>query len=499
MNMKLFKYIIASVAIVFASFWTSCSEDFLETSSTEETSAGTVAQTLDGLYNAVNGIHRNMVSQFLSNQGMGGEPGFIICREALGDDFTWDTQTWHQNFLQWSLNTNPSNSYNAGLWRTYYQFILNANLILEALDGNFVDSPEPLAKYVRGEALCIRAWAHFNLVQLYAKRYDAATPNTQDGIIYRENSGIEPLARISVAEVYTKINEDLDVAIPALAGYIPEDVNHYSQATAYGLKARVALAQQNYPVAAENAVKAITTAEAGGSKMLAPDQLMFGFADIATKTKDALYASITLDDQTVYFYSFYAYMGWNFNSSSNRTGIKCISSTTYDLMSETDLRRQWWDPTGKAEVPTGAVYNQRVYQHRKFTARSTANAVGEFAYMRLEEMYLTAAEAYARAGQNGPAQQYLTALLAQRDPGYTPSNTGAALVEEVMNNRRIELWGEGFRWFDLKRLGLPVNRTGTNFASAFCGFLTKAPNADGWVFEIPNAELNNNPLCTKNY
>ena len=50
-------------------------------------------------------------------------------------------------------------------------------------------------------------------------------------------------------------------------------------------------------------------------------------------------------------------------------------------MSPTDLRRQWWDPTGEAEVP-GSSYNQRVYQNRKFTARSTANAVGDVAFMR---------------------------------------------------------------------------------------------------------------------
>ena len=39
-------------------------------------------------------------------------------------------------------------------------------------------------------------------------------------------------------------------------------------------------------------------------------------------------------------------------------------------------------------------------------------------------------------------------------------NTGAKLADEIMTHRRIELWGEGFRWFDLKRLGLPLDRTG---------------------------------------
>jgi hypothetical protein len=497
--MKQFKYILLSVIIGTALSLTACSEDFLDTVPTESVAAGTISETLDGLYIALNGIHRNMVSQFLGNQGMGGEPGFMICREAEGDDFTWDTQTWHQTYLQWAPNLNEASSYNANFWRTYYQFILNANLILEVLENKFSDSPEALAKHIKGESLCIRAWSHFNLVQLYAKRYDAANNNAQDGIPYRESSEAVPQARQSVAEVYSKINADLDNAIALLEGYKPVEVTHYSRAVAYGLKARVALAQQNYPVAAENAVSAIREAETLGSRLMTKDQLMHGFANITTSTKEAMYAAKTLDDQTVYFYSFYGYMGWNFNSSSNRTGIKCISSTTYDLMSATDLRRQWWDPTGTASVPN-STYNKRVYQHRKFTARSTANAVGDVAFMRLSEMYLSAAEAYARAGSNDLAKQYLSAFVAERDPDYTDSgNTGDALAEEVMNHRRIELWGEGFRWFDLKRLHLDVDRTGTNFGSQFVGFLHKDKDAPEWTYEIPKAETDYNTLCTKNH
>ncbi|MDR2805420.1 MAG: RagB/SusD family nutrient uptake outer membrane protein [Dysgonamonadaceae bacterium] len=497
--MKQFKYILFSIAIGAAFNLTSCSDDFLDTTPTESVSAVTISETLDGLYIALNGIHRNMVSQFLENQGMGGEPGFMICREAEGDDFTWDVQTWHQTYLQWAPNKSETSSYNAGFWRTYYQFILNANLILEGLEKNFANSSDPMAKYIKGEALCIRAWSHFNLVQLYAKRYEASSNNTQDGIPYRESSEIVPIARNSVNDVYQKINADLDNAIALLDGYEPYDVTHYSQAAAYGLKARVTLAQQNYTDAAAAAVAAINAAEATGATLMTKNQLMGGFADITTNTKEAIYAAKTLNDQTVYFYSFYAYMGWNFNSSSNRTGIKCISSTTYDLMSATDLRRQWWDPTGTASVPSSS-YNKRVYQHRKFMARSTADPVGDVAFMRLSEMYLTAAEAYARAGNDLLAKQYLKKFVAERDPSYTDSsNSGVALAEEIMNHRRIELWGEGFRWFDLKRLHLDVHRTGTNYNISFAGFLDKDKDAPEWVYEIPKAETDYNLLCTKNH
>lgn len=496
--MKYIKYITLGV-VSFTLSLTSCSDSYLDTVPTESISAETIGQTLDGLYLALNGIHRKMVSQDLSNQGMGGEPGFMLSREAHGDDMTWDTQTWHKTHLTWDININPSSSYNSGVWKTYYQFILNANLILENLEANFQGSSEPMANYIKGEALCIRAWAHFQLVQYYAKRYAAGGNNTQLGVPYRETSETTEMARNTVEEVYTKINTDLDNAISLLDGYNAEDITHYTSKVAYGLKARVALVQQKYQEAANYAAQAIALAKADGHQIMTTDQLTNGFSDITSETKEVMYAAKTLDDQTVYFYSFYAYMSWNFNSSSIRTGIKCISQSTYDLMSPTDLRRQWWDPTGEAAVPASS-YNKRAYQNRKFTARATSNAVGDVAFMRISEMYLIASEAYARAGDDTNAKNYFHEFVAQRDPDYVDSgNTGDALAEEIMNHRRIELWGEGFRWFDLKRLNLPCKRTGSNFNVTFCGFLEKAQSENGWYYEIPKAETDYNTLMEKNY
>ena len=75
-------------------------------------------------------------------------------------------------------------------------------------------------------------------------------------------------------------------------------------------------------------------------------------------------------------------------------------------------------------------------------------------------MYLNEAEALARLGRNSEAQQALFDLIITRDPAYTKSsNTGDALVEEILLQRRIELWGEGFRYFDLKRMNLPLDRS----------------------------------------
>ena len=110
-------------------------------------------------------------------------------------------------------------------------------------------------------------------------------------------------------------------------------------------------------------------------------------------------------------------------------------------------------------------------------------------------MYLTAAEAYARGGNTAKAQEIFTKFQITRDPAYAG---GGDLIEEIMTSRRIELWAEGLRYFDLKRLNLPIKR-GRNFDQTFCTFLEKEAGADGWTWEIPKIETDNNPLCEKNY
>lgn len=498
--MKSFKYITMGLAMAGAMSFSSCASDFLDTIPTADVSTSLINQSLDNLYFALNGIHREQVSQESGSQGYGGEPGFMIAKDCSADDVTWLTNTWYKSAnLNWQANASATNSNNARIWRVYYQWVMNANLILEGLENVEVGAgQEKLYNQIKGEALTFRAFGHFQVVQLWADRYVAGGANTHLGIPYRLDSKGGELARSTCKETYDYILADLDEAASLLAGIEVNDVNHFTETFVWGLKSRVALAMQDYANAAAWAEKAIQLAEANGNELMGPDDLMNGFADITTKTKEAIYAAKTQNDQTVYFYSFYANMSWNFSSTAIRQGVKSINADTYDTMSETDLRRQWWDPTGEMAVPlTSFVKNK--YQNRKFTARATSDAVGDVAFMRLAELYLNLAEAYARGGNDAKAQEVFTKFQVTRDPAYAGNgNTGAALAEEIMNSRRVELWGEGFRYTDLKRLNLDLVR-GRNFDIAFCGFLEKKAGEKGWTWEIPNIETNYNPLCETNY
>jgi hypothetical protein len=504
--MKKLKYILVSALAIASLSLGSCSSDYLDTVPASDVSENTVGSSLENLRLLLNGTYRKMVSQDGSSQGLGGEPGYIISRETLGDDMTWQTNTWHKTTHQWMAHRSATNSVNYLPWRYYYRWASQANFIIEHIDEHEASNPA-LHHGIKGEALCIRAFTHFNLVQMYAQRYAAGTANDQLGIPVRTNTLLEPQARNTVAEVYAQINKDLDDAIELLAGYKPEAADnaarqtHFTEESAWGLKARVALVQQDYATAATAAAKSLELAKAQGYALMQPDELMNGFADITTATKEAMWAARTKADQTIYFYHFMAYMSWNDNTTAIRQGVKSISLDTYEMMSPTDLRRQWWDPTGSRDDLQGSVFKSYVTypgQVRKFRARSTSDHVSDYAFMRIDEIYLIEAEALARQGKDSEAQTVLTEFAVTRDPEYKASNTGNALIDEILTHRRIELWGEGFRFFDLKRMNMPLDRKGSNFDQAFCSVLHVDAGDISWQYAIPQEELDNNPLMKVN-
>lgn len=499
--MKLIKNITLSVAALSAVAFTACESDFMDVAPTESVSDVTIQSSVNNVYLAVNGLQKEMVSQETGYQALGGLPGFMFSRDWQADDITCHAGgNWWSRFATWQYIKNGSSGYNYSYYSVPYQWILNANKILESLEAidraSLTGADQALYDQCKGEALAFRAFAHYDMVQMYAKRYVPGQANSQDGVIYRKSSAIEELGRSSVEDTYKAIEADFTEAASLLKGIEVNDVNHFSEKVVLGFLARVALTKGEYTKAAQYAEQAISVAEGEGRKLMDESNLYCGFSNINDDTKEVLWGAMTPDDKTVYFYSFMAYMSWNFNSSAVRSYVNCINKELYHTMSETDLRLAWWDPTGTLKGPASN-FKSYEYQNRKFTARSSSNAVCHVSFMRLAEMYLIAAEAYARAGQEPKAKAIFTKFQVTRDPAYTESNaTGEALITEIMNSRRVELWGEGQRMFDLKRLGQKVVRDSQSDAS-LCGFIEK--ESTDWVYEIPLHETDYNPACTKNY
>ena len=86
-----------------------------------------------------------------------------------------------------------------------------------------------------------------------------------------------------------------------------------------------------------------------------------------------------------------------------------------------------------------------------------------------------------------------------RVPTYVSSSaSGTAYLTEIMNSRRVELWGEGFRFYDLKRLNQALNRNGSNHNSALAVSMDVAAGDASWQWLIPQSEINANPLVKQN-
>ena len=122
----------------------------------------------------------------------------------------------------------------------------------------------------------------------------------------------------------------------------------------------------------------------------------------------------------------------------------------------------------------------------------TVGAASAYPIMRIEEMYFIEAEAAAHLNSVEGRVLLMGFMKKYRDPQYTTSLEGKNLVEEIVFQKRVELWGEGQSFFDVKRLNLSVTRgyEGTNFGE------TKRFNTQGrpaWMnFCIVQTEKNNN-------
>jgi len=488
--MKIYNKFLGIVLAITA-LVSSCKKDYLETAPTDKISSQTAFETTTAAWAALNGIHKYLYTQFYSNQDEGGQSANMMYMDVMGDDLllTTSTSTWLLGEYRWVSHRNTAHRVPYFNYLFYYTLISNANLIIDGIDG--ASGTDADKKAIKGEALAYRGWAYFQMIQLFGKRFDKTTANDGMGLPIVLHASTTATPRSSVADVYTQINKDLDDAIVALASYTRTYKSHINLSVAKGFKARVALAQQNWTVAAQMALEART-----GYTLLSNADYMTGFNDY-TKN-EWMWGIHQQADQTTYFYSFFAFMSVNFNSTAIRVCPKAINSVLYNQITATDVRKQLWDPTGTNTafiIPTataGAV--RKPYMSRKFMVLDQSSSIGDVPLMRASEMYLIEAEAKARAGgQDAAAAAVLFTLAKQRDASYVLSTkTGQALIDEIMFQRRVELWGEGFRFYDLKRLNSDLNRTGANHDAAVAGNVLSVPAGDiRWQFVIPQSEINN--------
>lgn len=369
-------------------------------------------------------------------------------------------------------NANSVNIDVDNLWSSGYRAIARANAVINAIDNNTVTdntSPELLNQW-KGEALFIRAVAHFELLRLFAQPY-SNNPTSDPGIPIRikaltEN---EVLPRASVEAVYNQVITDLVTSQDLLPN---SNGNRASQWAAKGYLARVYFNQLDYDNAFTTAQDVI---ENSGITLGADAFAPFRNVGNVNAQGGVVFQLVTG------FNPFGGYIPAGINYSIT-TGIGSL----YDVLqaSTDDIRSQ--------ESAGGML---TVNDDGTFTNKWNTNDPINMPIIRISEMYLVVAESalLKSSPEDLPAQGRYNDLRRNYVTGYTDTGlTGDALLEAIRDERRIELSVEGDRLHELKRLriegfgAIPNIREAINY------------NDRQLLLQIPFSETSGNPSMVQN-
>lgn len=495
------KYLL--IGFLGVGMMTSCSEDRLETSPSTAVATGEMTGSAGSAIAAVDGMYRLLYTYGYTTAWEHEEFGITainLAADLMGEDHIQQKSGSGWFYYDYLYDVKGDYSGTAGrpygVWNFFYTLIANANYVTtaeETMEGDPSD-----VKYVVGQAYALRAYSYFMLAQWYARTY-VGHENEPCVPIYTDPTTKETQgkARETVAAVYKQIDSDIAKAEELLAAteHDRNSKSHISLAVAYGIHARIASVEEKWSDVKKYAELAIAAAEEEGLSIqdlsqfkglnkVSPDNVMWGMNIIA--------------DQTTGYAGFFTHM----DADQGKYGFNArqqISKDLYAKMGAKDARRAWWNPEDPANGSNG-------YQQEKFKFVNYATWEGDYILMRVEEMYLTLAEAQCMLGDDAAAQQTLAELMSYRDAEYKCEKTGKemgettdqftnSLREEIINQRRIELWGEFGRIYDIRRLHQGFVRSADNgHPKAACGNNeeTANPESYAWVMVIPQAEFDGN-------
>lgn len=511
---------------------TSCSSDYLDTTPTASVGTVTTFQSTENVKLAINGIAEVMATQqYWWGQGFNGE-GYIKIRygEYPGPNYYYNRYAsgW-KSLMNAEFNSRTSSIYCAYGWYYYYTIIGNANSIILHVDE--ATGTEADKQFLKAQALTFRAYGYEQLIQLYTKRWQD-TKGADKVLPLRLDESTGDLAASSTAEVYTQIYKDLDEAI-ALFNKSGKDRNASdvwlpNLNVAHATYARAAINHQDYANALTHAKLA-----RNGYPLMSNTEYVSGFAK---PTSEWIWGSYGDETENQWYYSYgthYACNGyysgkydtgagaidrflinripnndvrkslfltedkfpdWNVNKTINSYGYIKIAEANYPLL--TEIQNYITKMTPKGYTPA---YKNNVYYldgQLKFWVFG-APGVSYLPHFRSSEMVLIEAEANYFLGKTADAQASLIELnkTSGRNPDYTCTKTGDDLFQEIVDYRGLELFGEGFSWYDYKRWNKDMTRKtfseGGN-AHLVLSNTIKATDNNGWTWSVPQAETDYN-------
>jgi len=522
---------------------TSCQDDFLERTPTDQVSAAIALSSEENMQLVLNGIHRTLYAQLQTlitgtSSIRAGEHWWVpqgdlltggIIHSANANNLGWRDE------MQWNNHTLDTNSSVEILWHHRYNTIVHANLLINGILSGVLPETAGL-NTILGQAYTYRAYAYLSLVQHYAKGYLIGNPATDPGVplLFSTEDPFTSEPRSSVQVIYDQIGIDLDAAITAFQNGEPRSVSSAFDKSqlnidvANGLKARWALSKGDWQTAADAAIAARQD-----YPIMGESDYKSGFN--TTLLPEVIWGSNVIATETTFFRSYFYLASNTFNGSQVRNNPKIADRRIVDAIPATDYRSELFlplapntnsssangeggfgnDPNYSSELVFDRVrdslytdlgitsrFNLHPYMHKKLrNANPGSIDPDDIIYMRSSEMYLIEAEAKAMMNDIGGAQAALLPLGGERDSAYnvTVYNSQTALIEHIKFQRRVELWGEGFGYTDHIRWDEGIDHAANGGSGASLVLYQDAyqqarPSENpNWLFKIPLDEINANP------
>ena len=551
---------LASLAFVCAV--SSCSSDYLDLQPVSNENSEEITDNVSKMRAAMFGGFGSMYQQYSSFYDylwFNGEPWCnMFYGEGMGQDFNsyFLADQTNYGWTNWThMNTNRSWG-DAIAWSYYYGLISQANYLIAADNAANEENITGEYAYRIAQAYTLRAHAYTRLHAMYGPRWVDSSEGKRHSVVLRltvpdpENSNA-PV--VTTNEILAQIYSDLDRAIELfdLSNYDREHIWETNESVAYGLYARAALLKDDWETAEKYAHLAsqefdvMSADEYAGGFFSANGEWMWGSQDSYTGLYYATfgaswacngaypciwgkYGSGAID------YTFYKKM-------QNTNDIRCELFYTPDKEPRATRLKFWSEDDCEStsmninigdNIPAALQkYCDNIYEkvgkgnrlifpysndyfegslscedtfvpfgaHFKFWATDNYGS-SAVCFMRASEMLLIEAEAACHNGNDAVAQDCLEKINKNRISNYTKSTkTGDDLLAEVKLNRRWELWGEGFNWFDFKRWNEPIERVAWKAGDVNSGNWPEAyaksfetTDHDGWVWMIPYSEIDYN-------
>lgn len=516
--MKKFNKIYSMIAVSALFTLTGCIEETVPEGqfATEEQ----VISSPSALEGAINGISSQMSQGYLvygeqvTEIDMGLPALMITQTELLGDIYPGDPDnTGYDWYRRYNIcgGVGPTTDFSYIPWFTLYKFIKSANDVIGMVDLNSEATTTEQKGYA-GIAYACRAYEYYLLTVLYepveniytdvSKVKGLTVPfvlETTTGEMAKNNP------RVSHEEMIKFILSDLDKAEECLKNFSPSNKLAPNLACVYGIRAKVHLWDEDYANAAKYARMAIN--EAGGTPMSEAE-----LEDPTTAFSKAVsswmwyvhYDAENMGNLCNYVGWVSGEADWSYSSLTK----PCIDRSLYDHMSANDYRKHLFLDPKKTDY-----YNYKTVRDADFIDEApdylalkfrclngdwetySVGGVSDVAVMRIEEMYFIEAEAVGASQGVGAGVALLNDFMKNyRDPSYNYTGSDLRAFQlEVLNQMRIESWGEGWAFPSAKRLKPDViqNYNGTNAPDNTFKINCKGIKPT-WTLVIPNTEVQSN-------